>query len=438
MQIYNFTMLTTFGLSDPGNRKLNEDACYFDSKLGLSIVCDGIGGPKGGGDIASAIAIDVMKAQVQNNWSLVEAGNKEQESTEKRHAVARILEAAFGEASHAIFQRAQTDVNLAGMSTTMDVLLFVGKYAVLAHVGSGRMYLSREQSLHQITEDHTQLTEYKKKGKALPADLDAAALSKRITRAVGHQEHVKVDMLEVELMEGDQFILCTDGVWATLAHEKWKDFLQKKSPQENVQLLMAHLKTLAPKDNYSFLVTQQNQPQEVTITTEIDKKLTAKAKLELTGKIPLFQFLSYAEMIKVMSISELFKMKAGQVVCKEGEPGNEMMIILSGKLQVIIQGKTIAELGEGQAVGEMSMIEGGLRTATLTTMVDTNLLALSRNTLFDLLRAEPELCVKFLWGLTGELNRRLRTTTNQLAGRKEVQQTLQNNKVFPFFYGKES
>ena len=201
---------------------------------------------------------------------------------------------------------------------------------------------------------------------------------------------------------------------------------------------MGALKQKGPKDNYTALVTQ---PDFVPTSIEQTKETSAEAKLQLAGKIPAFTYLAYPELIKLMSISEIFKVNAGTTVCKEGDPGEEMMVILSGKLDVLIQGKKIAQLGVGQAVGEMSMIEGGARSATLVAAEATNLVAFARKELYGLLKEEPELCVKFLWGLMGEMNRRLRATSNQLAGKKQATtpqpSAAKGRELLPFVFKKE-
>jgi len=429
-------MATIFGLSDPGSRKINEDACYFDINEGLAIVCDGISA-SGGGDVASAVAIETIKNKIHANQKNI-ADYKQNPSAEKRHKLTSFMDEIIAEASRTIFQQAQKNPKQSGMCTTVDVLLDIGTHMILGHVGSGRCYLWREKNLHLISEDHTQLAEFRKKGKTFPPGVEESALAKRITRAVGYGEQVKVDVLEIELMADDRFLLCTDGVWASLTNEELTKLLTNAVPEKAVQKMMDYLKVLQPKDNYTALITE---PSAAPFTDEHTKETSAEAKIQLAGKIPVFAYLSYPELIKLMSISELFKVSSNTIVCKEGEPGDEMMIILSGLLEVQIQGKKIAELGAGQAVGEMSMIEGGARSATLVAKVNTNLIAFSRVKLYSLLREEPELCVKFLWGLTGEINRRLRATSNQLAGKKiagvQNEAPKQGKELLPFIYRRE-
>ena len=110
-----------------------------------------------------------------------------------------------------------------------------------------------------------------------------------------------------------------------------------------------------------------------------------------------------------------------------------MMLVLSGHVDVTKNGQSIRRLGQGDVFGEMSMIDAAPRSATVTAGGPTSLLAFPRDALFDLLREDQNLSVKFLWGVTMEMNKRLRAASNKLVGRPESEGTAVDRKVpLPF------
>src|SRR5262249_19031531 len=99
-----------------------------------------------------------------------------------------------------------------GMGTTLVALLIVGKEAFIIYVGDSRIYLLRDGLLEQITEDHTVYNELIKRKKMPKEQVEQLAQKNAITRAVGVYEHVEPDTLVVDLLQGDRFLLCSDGL----------------------------------------------------------------------------------------------------------------------------------------------------------------------------------------------------------------------------------
>jgi protein phosphatase len=184
--------LVTGAATDVGRvRDGNEDAYLVDDAIGLVAVADGIGGHRAG-EVASATAIEALRAAITSG---------------------RTLREAIEDANTAVFSKAQTDINLRGMGTTLTAgTLVAGNTVLLGHVGDSRAYLLRDGELRQVTVDHSLVEELVQEGK-LTAD-EAAVHPQRsiITRSIGTDPVVDVDVYPVELAPGDRLVLCSDGL----------------------------------------------------------------------------------------------------------------------------------------------------------------------------------------------------------------------------------
>ena len=396
--------------TEAGSPKINEDAIFFNDDAGICILCDGVGGA-GVGSVASKLAIDSIQQYLTNHNDVL-SRNRAGATKEERHVLRSLLEKAALFASETIFQAAQKNSSHQGMCTTLDLLLFTPTHLILAHVGSGRVYLVRGGEEHQLTEDHTQLAHLRRLGKGVDDSKEKAALSKRLTKVIGFQPTVKVDLLDVELQTGDRIFACTDGVWLPLPENILEKYVVAQDVVGAAQKLKEEVIRAGAKDNYtlSFMTPQISAP--------VDAAASAGVKVQLTGKVPIFEFLSYADIIRVLGIADLFKVPSGHLICKEGDAGSEIMLVVQGSVEVQKAGKRLALLGKGDFFGEMGMLGVAPRSATIVAQEATNLLAFPRQPLFELLRQEQDICVKFLWGITQELNKRLRATSSQLVGQQ--------------------
>jgi PPM family protein phosphatase len=164
-------------------------------------VADGLGGHRGG-EVASAMAIEPLAAL---------DGREFADAEEAAEALAGAIRAA----NQAILRRGRADPELWGMGTTVTAaaVAAAGRVLQLAHVGDSRAYLLREGTLRQLTSDHTVVAEAVTRG--LLTRRQAAVHPQRgvVTRAVGLDPDVRVDLPEpLELAPGDQVLLCTDGL----------------------------------------------------------------------------------------------------------------------------------------------------------------------------------------------------------------------------------
>ena len=182
----------------------------FDDELGLYIVCDGVGG-NAKGEVASAESVELVHSWVKR-WRKTLAAHVADPSPQNSGMVRRLLESAVQSACYMVFGMGQLDPRQKGMSSTLSSLLISARTAYIAQVGDSRVYLTRDGKTAQLTEDHT-LVNFRLKLGLITAEEAANSPGKNvITRAVGHQDYVEVDTIELEIQSGDRFMLCSDGL----------------------------------------------------------------------------------------------------------------------------------------------------------------------------------------------------------------------------------
>ncbi|MES2504921.1 MAG: Stp1/IreP family PP2C-type Ser/Thr phosphatase [Myxococcota bacterium] len=188
-------------------RERNEDAYLLLPEYDLYAVADGMGGHVGG-EKASQLATQSIKELVLENLNHID------------HAEApKLLGDSVRAASKRIFEETFVHPELKGMGTTATALLLESEQAILAHVGDSRAYLIREGELEQITEDHSLVQEQFRSGLISLEQARHSRFRNIITRCLGFEDDVDVDMMVLTPQPDDIFVLCTDGL-TTLVEDK--------------------------------------------------------------------------------------------------------------------------------------------------------------------------------------------------------------------------
>ena len=199
------------GATDVGRkRENNEDSFLIDEGLSVFAVADGMGGHAGGG-IASRLAVETLQSALKAERER-ERGPFETLSPLEDSPLPDILRGGVESACLAIFRRAQSTPALNGMGTTLTALMLSGRHAFVAHVGDSRLYLVRRKRILQISDDHSLVNEQLKAGVITPEEAKSSRFRNVITRSVGFEEDVLVDLLGLEIEPGDLFIVCCDGL----------------------------------------------------------------------------------------------------------------------------------------------------------------------------------------------------------------------------------
>ncbi len=206
------------GLTDVGRkRNHNEDSFLIDEELQLYVVADGMGGHAGGGT-ASRIAVETIDRELRHSR---DGGDNpfKGETNLQDSPLPEFLRNSVERACMEIFKAAQDDPRLNGMGTTVISLLVRGNHALFAHVGDSRAYLVRGDLIQQISEDHSLVNEQIKAGMITPEEAKHSRYKNIITRSVGFEEEVQVDVMGLLTEPNDHFILCSDGL-ANLVDDK--------------------------------------------------------------------------------------------------------------------------------------------------------------------------------------------------------------------------
>lgn len=198
--IYRF-----FAQTDPGlARENNEDAFSFDESRGVAVLADGMGGYNAG-EVASSMAATIINSEM-NRW-LAESG-----ATASLQDIRRALEICVGNANAAVYRAANSNAQYAGMGTTLVAGVFRGSDLVLGHIGDSRCYRLRQGGLAQITKDHSLLQEQIDAGLLTPEQAALSVNKNLVTRALGVDDAVLLEIHEHTAESGDVYLMCSDGL----------------------------------------------------------------------------------------------------------------------------------------------------------------------------------------------------------------------------------
>ena len=206
--------LKACGLSDVGmTRTHNEDCFEIDHQRQLFVVADGMGGHSHG-EIASRIAVETIRDFVDQAADLDATWPTRYDPELKRHSNA--LLAAIRLAHDNVLSAIGKDASLHGMGTTVAGFMVQEEVAAVAHVGDSRVYRFREGQLELMTQDHTWVNEQVVAGFLSEEQARVHPLKNVVTRALGGDSEVQVDVREVQLEAGDLYLLCSDGLTTML------------------------------------------------------------------------------------------------------------------------------------------------------------------------------------------------------------------------------
>jgi protein phosphatase len=198
------------GTSDTGRvREHNEDTVGTDVDIGLVVLADGMGGYKAG-EVASGIAVRTVLGLVKDAVEREDLSKPDPASGLSRPGI--LLRDAIHRANKIIYQTAKTQPNCEGMGTTVVAGLFYDDKLTVAHVGDSRMYCQRDGELRQVTQDHSLLQELVSRGFYTPEEAQRAAAKNYVTRALGVEPTVDVEITEVPVARDDLYLLCSDGL----------------------------------------------------------------------------------------------------------------------------------------------------------------------------------------------------------------------------------
>jgi PPM family protein phosphatase len=384
----------------------NEDFYYANEQEGIFIIADGMGG-HAAGEVASRMAVDVTLRSLQpRQEELTQLAAID--SAENRKRILAILEDVVRAADQAIYARAQNEPEKRGMATTIDLLFIINGSAFIAHVGDSRVYLIRNQQSFLLTTDHTLANHLSSQGKLSAEEIERIPHKHALMRALGMASGTQIDAIHLDLLRGDNFLLCTDGLSHYLKSNNdllslWGEVTSQGTAEDMIQFANQH----GGRDNITVILVGVDDPGIA------QKHVETTQKIRLLQHISLFKELSYQEMLQLLPLTQEVNVNVGQTLIKEGESGDELFILLSGLVEVISEGVNITTLGPGNQFGELALVDDRPRSATIRAIEPSRLLLLKRADFRQLTR-NGELAPKLLWNLIFNISGRLRDTSWQL------------------------
>lgn len=234
----------------------NEDRILGDESLRLVVLADGMGGHQAG-EVASKLAVETVFAEISTQLHNQPVLNNH--INRKRHYTTTLLEQAILKANSVIYKMASQQVHYQGMGTTIVAALFNDDLVSVAHVGDSRLYRLRGNDLKAITKDHSVLQELIDCGFFTQEQARNNPNRHLITRALGINENVNVDVQEYEIQSEDLYLLCSDGLSDMLDNKDIHHILLEKkhnSLEEISQSLVDAANERGGADNISVAVTR--------------------------------------------------------------------------------------------------------------------------------------------------------------------------------------
>ena len=234
--------------TDPGRvRENNEDALAIDNETRLCVLADGMGGYNAG-EIASGMATAFIKSEMAR-W-LSEVGKHA-----KIKEIRRALEICVDNANRSVFNASDANPQYFGMGTTLVVGVFHDAHLILGHIGDSRCYRLRDGQLAQITKDHSLLQEQIDAGLVTQEQAASSSIKNLVTRALGVEDTVMMELKEHEVEPGDWYLMCSDGLSDMVDDAEIASILGGSISIENkADRLVAAANQHGGKDNISVLL----------------------------------------------------------------------------------------------------------------------------------------------------------------------------------------
>ena len=246
-------MYEFFAQTDPGlARDNNEDSVTFDESCCLGVLADGMGGYNAG-EVASGMAAAFIKSEL-GRW--LRATHQLAPLKDTRRA----MEICVGNANRSIYNAANAHPQYAGMGTTLVVAVFQQDRLLLGHIGDSRCYRLRRGQFKQITKDHSLLQEQLDAGLITAEQMATAANKNLVTRALGVDPEVELDLSEYRVESGDLYLMCSDGLSDMVDDRTLHEHLKTATAMPALaQRLIASANASGGRDNISVLLVRAQE-----------------------------------------------------------------------------------------------------------------------------------------------------------------------------------
>ncbi len=241
-----FGAITDIGM----HRKINEDNYYVNESdvFPYAIVADGMGGHQAG-EIASMMAVDIIEEYLAKNLSeeldYVEAGE--------------VMRQSFISANSIIYNYAKNHYKIMGMGTTATLALIYRGKLITAHVGDSRAYYIADGTITQVTKDHSYVNELLMRGEITPEMAKNHPKKNYITRAMGAEDTLKVD-ITIKPYNGGRVVLCSDGLTNFVSDEEIMAYISREKPLDtSCEELVALANSRGGADNITIVALEREK-----------------------------------------------------------------------------------------------------------------------------------------------------------------------------------
>jgi protein phosphatase len=252
------------GLSDVGlKREGNEDAYDMDDAIGLYIVADGMGGHLAG-EVASKVAVDIVKRNV-SRWISKDTPESElfdppDMTLSKR---GNYIASSIKLANRVIHEMSQEYTEYKGMGTTIVVLAIMPSTVIAANVGDSRIYLVRGNKMEILSKEHNMVAEQLEMGLISEEEAKISPLRHVLTRNLGSSDTVEADVFEIEHINDDRFLLCTDGLTDLVPDDEILRIIKNgNDPESLCQQLVSEANKRGGHDNTTVSLIFVNKSDE--------------------------------------------------------------------------------------------------------------------------------------------------------------------------------
>jgi PPM family protein phosphatase len=233
------------GATDIGRvRKNNQDSIFYDEAQGLGIVADGIGGRKGG-EIASSMVVNGLR----------KAFNAA--DTIRHNEITPFLVNQIDRTNMSVVERGRRELEIQGMGTTLNCVVFNGGKIHVAHVGDSRTYLYYKKHIYQLTLDHS-VGNFLERGWLPRSAVSAGAKEEALVRAIGLTDRCDVDLYEMKLKVGQVFVTCSDGLSGMISDRQLAKLITENisNLEDMPKILIDAANKAGGRDNITVLVSQ--------------------------------------------------------------------------------------------------------------------------------------------------------------------------------------
>jgi hypothetical protein len=270
------------------------------------------------------------------------------------------------------------------MATTLDLVWHVGNYLLSAHTGDGRVFLLRQGGLQRLTTDHSYVQELIANGTMTEAEAEKSPYAHALVEAVGIQEACRVDLLAPEVQAGDLFLICTDGVYGGCPPAQIKSLMAGANGanlKPTMEALIRAARTGGSKDDATGILLEfgaAGGAPGVAVPATAPAGPLPQAKIQALDLSPCFGQLSFADKTRVLEIAQGRRLAPGEILAKEGELGDKLWVMVSGKVAISEKGVLLAEREGSITLGESALMESERRSATVKAIDTVHVLEFDR------------------------------------------------------------